>query len=89
LFDSKKVLECKDVRFRLENKRLIDAFYFSTFHGGKQPDWAPEIDSYIFYDDFAIDTEPDYLIKHGNINKDHFSYYVYFKMVFTFTFYSK
>jgi len=69
-FDGKKVLEKNDLRFRTENKGLIDAFYFSTFHGGNQSNWAPEVDSYIFYDDFIIDTKPDYLVKKGYIVKD-------------------
>ncbi|MEN8247657.1 MAG: polysaccharide lyase [Bacteroidota bacterium] len=51
----------KKFRLRLEDKGLIDSFYFSTFHGGASEDWAPVRGSYIRFDDFKVTTEkPDF-----------------------------
>ena len=32
----------------------VDRFYFSTFHGGSGPDWAPTETCYIWFDDIII-----------------------------------
>jgi len=47
-------LEKKDFRLRSGNKGMIDTFCFSTFHGGTTNDWAPNNDSYTFFDSFKI-----------------------------------
>ncbi len=52
--DGKKVIENEEVRYRLAPLGEVDSFYFSTFHGGNTPDWAPANDSYIYYDDFRV-----------------------------------
>ncbi|WP_162144155.1 T9SS type A sorting domain-containing protein [Sporocytophaga myxococcoides] len=38
------------------NGDKVDALYFSTFHGGSTADWAPLVDSYIWFDDIVIST---------------------------------
>lgn len=53
-FDGKQVLQRSDIRYRIGQQGLIDSFYFSTFHGGNTPDWAPAVDSVASFDDFLI-----------------------------------
>jgi len=61
-FDEKKVVDERGLRLRLNGEGMIDAFYFSTFHGGSTPDWAPENDSYIRFDDISVTKiAPDFL----------------------------
>lgn len=52
--DGKQVVDKKDIRYRLWGKGMIDSFYFSTFHGGASEDWAPQNDSFIYYDNFKV-----------------------------------
>jgi len=40
----------------VSNGDKVDALYFSTFHGGSTADWAPLVDSYIWFDDIVIST---------------------------------
>ena len=42
-----------DIRF-VNDGSLVDTFYFSTFHGGNDSNWAPSVDCYIWYDDLRI-----------------------------------
>lgn len=42
-----------------DNGQLIDRFYFSTFHGGNTPDWGPQRDSHIWYDDIRVGSSAD------------------------------
>ena len=50
------VLLEKGFRFT-NNGEGVNRFYFSTFHGGSGPDWAPLKTSYIWYDDLTISTQ--------------------------------
>ncbi|MFI1745721.1 glycosyl hydrolase [Thalassobellus sediminis] len=52
--DGNKVITNNKVRYRLAPLGQINSFYFSTFHGGNTPDWAPKNDSYIYFDDFKV-----------------------------------
>lgn len=56
--DNKKVLARSNIRFRVGEQGLIDSFYFSTFHGGSADEWAPNVDSFAFFDDFLISKYP-------------------------------
>ncbi len=47
------VVDLHDITFVTDNQ-LIDTFYFSTFHGGHGAEWAPENDSYAYFDDLKI-----------------------------------
>lgn len=58
-FDEMLVLQRDDIRFRLGDKGRIDSFYFSTFHGGNTPDWAPKRDSSAGFRNFTISQSPD------------------------------
>jgi hypothetical protein len=40
------------------NGDKVDNFYFSTFHGGNDVSWAPTIDSYTWFDEIKISTNP-------------------------------
>ncbi len=51
--DGERVLWEDGLRF-VTNGDGVDTFYFSTFHGGNTPDWAPTHDSTIHFDDFKI-----------------------------------
>ncbi|MBN2713655.1 MAG: hypothetical protein JXR97_14640 [Planctomycetes bacterium] len=57
-FDGDQVLKRNDVLFRLNDQGKVDSFYFSTFHGGNNESWAPEVDSYARFDDFVISRKP-------------------------------
>jgi hypothetical protein len=48
------VFDKKDFEFRAINEIKIDAFCFSTFFGGEDPDWAPTKDEYIRFADFQV-----------------------------------
>jgi hypothetical protein len=56
-FDGRQVLSRNDLRFRLGRLGLIDSFFFSTFHGGSSPDYAPKTDCYARFDDFTISAQ--------------------------------
>ena len=59
--DGQEVLFRDDFRFRFEGKGYVDSFYFSTFHGGSDSDWAPSVDSYARFDKFVVSTDiPDF-----------------------------
>jgi hypothetical protein len=47
------VLLRKGIRFT-SNGEKVDRFYFSTFHGGSGPDWAPTETCYAWFDDLII-----------------------------------
>ncbi len=51
--DGGRVLLVDGLRFVTDGSG-VDRFYFSTFHGGNTPDWAPQHDSTIHFDDFKI-----------------------------------
>jgi hypothetical protein len=53
-FDGEKVLERTDLRLRIGRQGEIDSFFFSTFHGGNTPDYAPRVDSAARFDGFSI-----------------------------------
>ena len=57
-FDGKQVYQDTRERFRRGRQGLIDSFYFSTFHGGNTPDWAPKTDSAARFDDILITADP-------------------------------
>lgn len=57
--DGKLVLDRNDIRYRNVEHAQVDHFYFSTFHGGNSRDWAPEVDSYTYFDNFIIDATPE------------------------------
>ena len=52
--DGAEVLFRDDLRFRNVAGAQVDIFYFSTFHGGNTPDWAPQRDSFARFDRFRI-----------------------------------
>jgi hypothetical protein len=52
--DGEKVLDLKDLRLRIGNQGYVDSFYFSTFHGGQTPEWAPSTNSFARFDDILI-----------------------------------
>ncbi|MEM9753964.1 MAG: polysaccharide lyase [Planctomycetota bacterium] len=54
--DGVLVLEETDMRFRTTDQLDIDNFYFSSFHGGGTPNWAPDNDSFIIFDDILVTT---------------------------------
>jgi hypothetical protein len=54
--DGRPVLKRTDLLFRdAPAKRWqIDRFFFSTFHGGNDPTWAPKHDCTVEFDDFVV-----------------------------------
>ncbi|HEY1406179.1 MAG TPA: hypothetical protein VF857_06180 [Spirochaetota bacterium] len=52
--DSELALDIESIRFRDIPDLKIDAFYFSTFFGGGEPDWAPSSDQFVQFDNFVI-----------------------------------
>jgi hypothetical protein len=40
------------------NGDKVDNLYFSTFHGGNNAGWAPTVDSYAWFDEIKISTNP-------------------------------
>lgn len=52
--DGKKVVDLNNLRLRIGEQGYIDSFYFSTFHGGQTPEWAPNNHSYARFDDIKI-----------------------------------
>jgi len=43
-----------NIRYRDIASIKIDSFYFSTFHGGDDPSWAPSTDVYCVFDNFVV-----------------------------------
>lgn len=56
-FDDEIAYSSSSFRWREGAEGMIDAFYFSTFHGGQSSDWAPEVDSFCRFDDFLVSRE--------------------------------
>ncbi len=56
-FDGVRVLAAGGLRFRDVPDLALDVFYFSTFFGGAEPDWAPSKDEAARFADFRIDTD--------------------------------
>jgi hypothetical protein len=54
----------------VSNGDQVDNLYFSTFHGGSTAAWAPVIDSYIWFDDIKISTNPSDVFSPLSISKD-------------------
>lgn len=52
--NGEEVLHLENLLLRKAPKGKIDTFYFSTFHGGNTPDWGPENDCRMLYDNFRI-----------------------------------
>ncbi len=50
----KLALDRQDLRLRAGTQAPVDTFYFSTFHGGSTPDWAPLQDSFACFDNVVI-----------------------------------
>ena len=55
-YNGEEVLNKKGIRF-VTNHNQVDNFYFSTFHGGNSPEWAPRETSWIWYDDLKVSEE--------------------------------
>jgi hypothetical protein len=55
--NQKPALLKKGIRF-VNNGDQVDSFYFSTFHGGSSAAWAPSVDSYAWFDDLTISSNP-------------------------------
>jgi hypothetical protein len=58
--DGVKLLDRSDVLYRtVDNQNVkIGGFYFSTFHGGDTPAWAPRVDSYARFDAIVLSEAP-------------------------------
>ncbi len=52
--DKEKVLSRSDLEFRKIPQVKLNGFFFSTFYGGNSSKWAPDIDTYAYFDDFKI-----------------------------------
>ncbi|WP_395338560.1 polysaccharide lyase [Ningiella sp. W23] len=52
--NGEQVLDKRDFRLRIGDQGYIDTLYFSTFHGGNKPNWAPTEDVYARFDDFRV-----------------------------------
>jgi len=62
-----KTLSRGDIRWRADDKGLIDTMCFSTFHGGNLDTWRPTVTSYAYFDDFIISSKPPVdLLRTGN-----------------------
>jgi len=47
-------LDVQDLEFRASENIQIDAFYFSTFFGGSEQDWAATKDELVRFDEFRV-----------------------------------
>ncbi|GAL86851.1 polysaccharide lyase polysaccharide lyase family 14 protein [Sporocytophaga myxococcoides] len=56
LYNGSLVDKLSGIQF-VSNGDKVDALYFSTFHGGSTTDWAPLVDSYVWFDDIVISTK--------------------------------
>jgi len=64
--DGELACEKTNIRYRDIASIKIDSFYFSTFHGGDDPSWAPSKDVYCLFDSFVIAKNyvgPDVFVK--------------------------
>lgn len=52
--DGQRVLLRRDIPWRRGDQGRIDALFFSVFHGGDTPDWAPRRDSSLAFDEFRV-----------------------------------
>lgn len=52
-YNGQEVLNLGGLRF-VSNQDKVDNFYFSTFHGGNTPAWAPENTCWIWYDEIVV-----------------------------------
>jgi len=52
--DDELACERVNIRYRDIPSIKIDSLYFSTFHGGDDPSWAPSKDVYCLFDNFVI-----------------------------------
>lgn len=52
-YNGREVLHLTGLRL-VANDQQVDNFYFSTFHGGNTAEWAPRVDSWIWYDELNI-----------------------------------
>ena len=64
--DGQEVLFTDSLQF-VSDGELVDAFYFSTFHGGNDTTWSPQNDSYIWFDDIVISTDRNGVISSQNL----------------------
>jgi len=55
-FNGTGVLNLDSLQF-VTNGDMVDAFYFSTFHGGNDTSWSPQNDCYIWFDDIVVTTD--------------------------------
>ena len=63
-FDEKKAVDERGLKLRSDDIGKIDAFYFSSFHGGATPDWAPKNDSFFRFNKITVSKiAPDFLKK--------------------------
>lgn len=56
--DGTKQLSRHNIQFRGQVQAVIDAFFFSTFHGGNTARWGPKHDSFAYFDNFIISKTP-------------------------------
>lgn len=52
--NNQMLLNKQNFRLRVGDAGQVDSMYFSTFFGGNQPNWAPDNDVYMRFDDFII-----------------------------------
>ena len=52
--DGVKTSDVRGLKFRKTDDFGVDLFYFSTFFGGGNSDWAPSKDEVIYFDDFDL-----------------------------------
>ncbi|MFC4563820.1 polysaccharide lyase [Nocardiopsis mangrovi] len=56
-YNGRSAAEVTGLRF-VTNDDQVDTAYLDSFAGGATPDFAPENDSYIWYDDIKVSTDP-------------------------------
>lgn len=56
-YNGKPAAEVNGLRF-VENEDQVDKAYFDSFAGGATEEFAPKNDSYIWYDDVKVSTDP-------------------------------
>lgn len=56
--DGALVLDKGGIMLRQGKELSINAFYFSTFHGGADPSWAPKNDSFIRFSTVSVSAGP-------------------------------
>ncbi len=55
-YNGEEALNINNLQF-VSNGDLVDALYFSTFHGGNDETWFPQNDCYIWFDDIIASTD--------------------------------